>query len=160
MPSQHWRGALKSVVPPLLPALVALLLSPRRCALPLWRCAWSSLVPQHSSVRGTYEKALWHGLSNLRRIASERGLPSQERGKPRISSKRPRLPRLSPHRVVRVAARTLSRIQSLQGVKFCTAWVVRSADRQGTAPRIAEPPTLEAAELIPRLAEANAQICF
>jgi hypothetical protein len=30
MPSKHWRGALRSVVPPLLPALVALLLSSRQ----------------------------------------------------------------------------------------------------------------------------------
>ena len=61
MSSQHWRGALKSVLPPLLPAPVALLLSPRRYALPLRRCAWSSLVPQHPFVRGTYEKPLRPG---------------------------------------------------------------------------------------------------
>ena len=37
----------------------------------------------------------------------------------------------------RSPSRTPSHFQSLQGLEFCTAWVVRSVDRQGTAPRIA-----------------------
>ena len=35
----------EALVPPLLPALVALLLPPQRCALPLWRCSRSSALP-------------------------------------------------------------------------------------------------------------------
>ena len=101
----------------------------------VWRCARYSLVPQHSLVRGTYEKPLRRGLSNLWRISHVAVIATTKPGKRQAENPRTASPLTSPspHRV----ARTPSHFQGLQGKSFYTAWVVRSADRQGTAPRIA-----------------------
>ena len=90
---------------------------------PLWRCAWSSLVPQHSLVRETYEKPLRRGLSNLRGITHVAVIATIKPGKSQAKNLRTASPltslitaALSPSRRARLTIFKSSRVLSFYGV--------------------------------------------
>ena len=118
-------------------------------------------MPQHSLVRGTYEKPLRRGLSNLRGIAHFAVIATVKLGK--RQAKNPRA--ASPLTPLITAPRSPSRRARLPIFKPAGCKVLHGVGCQirrqavhGAAHSLAT--YLEAAELIPRLAEASAQVLF
>ena len=111
-------------------------------------------MPQHSFVGGNYEKPLRRGLSNIRRIASGRGLSSQARGKPRTRAQRLRLPRSPPHRTARCGVHAFP-FSKPTGCKVLCGVGYQSRRQAGHGAAHSLATYLEAAELIPRIYSQN-----